>query len=43
LEQSETAKDRIIEAVKELEDLREITQNKIRDAEEKRALLIERT
>jgi hypothetical protein len=42
LEQFEMAKDRIIEAVKELEDQREITQNKIRDAEEKRAQLIER-
>lgn len=42
LERSETAKDRIIESVKELEDLREITQKKIREAEEKRAQLIER-
>ena len=42
LEQSETAKDRIIVAVKELENLREITQNKIGDTEEKRAQLIER-
>jgi hypothetical protein len=42
LERSETTRDRIIEAVKELEDLREITQKKIRDAEEKPAQLIER-
>ena len=42
LEQSETVKDRVIEAVRELKDLREITQNKIREAEEKRAQLIER-
>lgn len=41
LERSETAKGMIIEAVKELEDLKETTQSKIRDVEEKRARLIE--
>jgi hypothetical protein len=43
LEQSETAKNRMIEAVKELEALQEITQNEIKGIEEKRALLLERT
>jgi hypothetical protein len=43
LERSETARDVIIKSVKELENLKKITQNKIRDIGEKRALLIERT
>lgn len=43
LERSETAQNMIVEAVKELKNLRETTQKKIRDAEEKRALVIERT
>jgi hypothetical protein len=43
LEQAETAKDRMIELVKELEDLREIMKNRIGEVEEKRTLLIERT
>jgi chromosome segregation ATPase len=43
LERSETARDVIIKSVKELEDLKKITQDKIRDIEEKRALLIEHT
>jgi hypothetical protein len=43
LERSETAKGLIIEAVRELEDLKESIQNRISGVEEKRALLIEHT
>jgi len=42
LEQSKKAKSIIIHAVRELEDLKSVTQNKDRDLQERRALLIER-
>jgi len=43
LERSKKAKDIIVQAVKELEGLKGITQNKNNDLQEKRALIIERT
>lgn len=43
LERSETAKSMIIEAVRELGNLKEITQKEIQDVEAKRAQLIEQT
>jgi len=43
LERSETARDVIVKSVNELEDLKKIAQNKVRDIQEKRALLIEHT
>lgn len=42
LERSKKAKRLITQAVKELENLRENIENKVRDAQEKRAILIER-
>ena len=43
LEQSNNAKGMIVQAVKELEGLKQIAQNKKSDLQEKRAMLIERT
>jgi len=43
LERSKNAENTIIQVIKELEELKKVTQNRSSDLQEKRALLIERT